>query len=153
MLSSYVAVLSSNARRATIPSPHHTSGAGFESSAYMPLLFCFPFLAPLLRLLAALFPDHRLRRLRSARQVIMDSTSRLIKRHRLYMAGQVRCLEAFAASRQASMKKPSNRVVLTHIKCRRALIVQQEYRGRMAVATTAPALRLVAACCQAASWT
>ncbi len=69
--------------------PPRSACTGFESSVYMPLLFCFPFLAPLLRPLAALFPDLRLRRLRSARQVIMDSAFRLIKRQRLYMASQV----------------------------------------------------------------
>ena len=62
----------------------------------MPLLFCFPFLAPLLRPLAALLPDLRLRRLRSARQVIMDTAVRLIKRQRLYMASQVTWLSTQA---------------------------------------------------------
>lgn len=55
----------------------------------MPLLFCFPVLAPLLRPLAALFPDKRLGRLRQARSVIIETASKLIKRHRLFLAAQV----------------------------------------------------------------
>ncbi len=63
--------------------------AGFDSSFYMPLLFIFPILAPLLRPLAAVFPDKRLRRLREARHVIMSTAFDLIKRQRLFMAAQV----------------------------------------------------------------
>ena len=65
------------------------STAGFGSSIYMPLLFCFPALAPLLRPLAAVFPDSRLRRLRKARMVLMNTTFHLIDRQRIFMADQV----------------------------------------------------------------
>ena len=56
----------------------------------MPLLFCFPALAPLLRPLAAVFPDARLKRLRKARMVVMNTTFQLIARERKFTAGQVR---------------------------------------------------------------
>ena len=70
------------------------SAAGFQSSIYMPLLFCFPALAPLLPPLAAVFPDARLKRLRKARMVVMNTTFQLIARQRKYMAGQVRqCMD------------------------------------------------------------
>lgn len=71
----------------------------------MPLLFIFPILAPLLRPLAAVFPDKRLRKLREARHVIMSTAFDLIKRQRFFMAAQVarprqlRIVRSFAPAR------------------------------------------------------
>ena len=63
--------------------------AGFGSSMYMPLLFFFPILKPLLCALAAVAPDRGLRRLRAARAVILDTGLSLLRAHRAFLASEV----------------------------------------------------------------
>ena len=63
--------------------------AGFGSSMYMPLLFFFPFMAPVLRVLASLAPDRGLRRLKAARAVILQTGLSLLRAHRAFLAEEV----------------------------------------------------------------
>ena len=61
-------------------------GAGLTFSWWSPLLFLFPFTAPLVRPLAAALPDAGFRRILAARRTIKDVAFRLIAAHRAFLA-------------------------------------------------------------------
>ena len=58
-------------------------------SAYTPMMFLFPFTAPLVRVLAKAFPDRSLRKMKHSREVIVGSVADLIKQHRRVLAEEV----------------------------------------------------------------
>ena len=58
-------------------------------SAYTPVMFLFPFTAPLVRVLASAFPDASLRRMKRSREVIVGSVADLIRQHRKVLAEEV----------------------------------------------------------------
>ncbi|CAL8467004.1 g6540 [Coccomyxa elongata] len=62
----------------------------FAFSAYSPLIFLFPFMAPVLRVVAGVFPDKGLLNMKRARRVIVDEVAALIRQRRLVLAEEVR---------------------------------------------------------------
>ena len=58
-------------------------------SAYTPIMFLFPFTAPLVRVLARAYPDKSLRRMKASREVIVGSVADLIRQHRTVLAEEV----------------------------------------------------------------
>ena len=56
-------------------------GAAFSFSAWAPMMFLFPFLAPMVRLLAFVLPDKGLLKMKAARRTIVDAVSTLIQEH------------------------------------------------------------------------
>ena len=56
--------------------------AVFTFSAWAPVMFLFPFLAPLVRLLAFALPDKGLLRMKAARGTIVNAVGTLIQEHR-----------------------------------------------------------------------
>lgn len=58
-------------------------------SAYTPIMFLFPFTAPLVRVLARELPDGSLRKMMASRKVVVDSVADLIRQHRKVMAEEV----------------------------------------------------------------
>ena len=58
-------------------------GAAFSFSAWAPVMFLFPFLAPMVRLLAFALPDRGLLKMKAARRTIVDTVSTLIQEHRV----------------------------------------------------------------------
>ncbi len=64
--------------------------AALTFSWWSPLLFLFPFTAPVVRPLAAKLPDAGFRRILAARKTIRDVALRLIGTHRRFLA-QVLC--------------------------------------------------------------
>ncbi|CAL5225498.1 g8326 [Coccomyxa viridis] len=55
----------------------------FSFSAWAPVMFLFPFLAPMVRLLAFALPDRGLLKMKAARRTIVDTVSTLIQEHRV----------------------------------------------------------------------
>jgi hypothetical protein len=55
-------------------------------------MFLFPFTAPLVRRLAAAFPDAGVQRLKAARHTIVDTVAALIQQHRQTLAAEVTLL-------------------------------------------------------------
>ena len=56
--------------------------AAFSFSTWAPVMFLFPFLAPMVRLLAFVLPDKGLLKMKAARRTIVDAVSTLIQEHR-----------------------------------------------------------------------
>ena len=56
--------------------------AAFSFSAWAPVMFLFPFLAPLVRVLAYLLPDKGVLRLKAARATIVSIVASLIREQR-----------------------------------------------------------------------
>ena len=56
--------------------------AAFTFSAWAPVMFLFPFLAPLVRVLAYLLPDRGVLRIRAARATIVGIVASLIREQR-----------------------------------------------------------------------
>ena len=63
--------------------------AAMNFSAYTPIMFLFPFTAPLVRVLASFLPDKSLRRMKASREVIVGSVADLIRQHRTVLAEEV----------------------------------------------------------------
>ena len=63
--------------------------AVFAFSSYSIFMFFFPFLAPVIRRLAMIFPDKGLLRQKHNRKVIVDTVSGLIEQHRATLANEV----------------------------------------------------------------
>ncbi len=63
--------------------------AVFAFSAYSPLIFLFPFMAPVLRVVAGVFPDNGLLKMKRARRVIVDEVAALIRQRRVALAEEV----------------------------------------------------------------
>ena len=61
-------------------------------SWWSPLLFLFPFTAPIVRPLAAKLPDVGFRRILGARKTIRDVALRLIAKHRRFLEQVLSCL-------------------------------------------------------------
>lgn len=66
--------------------------AAFSFSAWAPVMFLFPFLAPMVRLLAFVLPDKGLLRMKAARRTIVDAVSALIQEHRVKLEVVLRSL-------------------------------------------------------------
>ena len=66
------------------------AATAFNFSAYTPIMFLFPFTAPLARRLAAYYPDAGIQRFRDARHTIVDTVSDLIQQHRRALAAEAR---------------------------------------------------------------
>ncbi len=62
---------------------HHCVCAAFSFSVYAMFLVLFPFLAPLIKLIAHHFPDKGLQRVRQGRQVVIDIVKKLMADRRL----------------------------------------------------------------------
>ena len=56
--------------------------AAFSFSAWAPVMLLFPFLAPLVRVLAYLMPDRGVLRMKAARATIVSIVASLIRRQR-----------------------------------------------------------------------
>ena len=63
--------------------------AVFNFSAYSPFIFLFPFMAPLLRVLAATFPDKGLLKMKRSREIIIEEVATLIRQRRLALNEEV----------------------------------------------------------------
>ncbi|EIE26674.1 cytochrome P450 [Coccomyxa subellipsoidea C-169] len=61
----------------------------FNFSAYSPFIFLFPFMAPLLRVLAATFPDKGLLKMKRSREIIIEEVAALIRQRRLALNEEV----------------------------------------------------------------
>lgn len=59
--------------------------AAFSFSAWAPLMFLFPFLAPAVRLAAFLLPDAGLLKMKAARRTIVHAVGSLISDHRAFL--------------------------------------------------------------------
>jgi hypothetical protein len=63
--------------------------AAFSFSSYSIVMFFFPLLAPIIRLIALAFPDKGLIKQKYNRKVIVDTVSFLIEQHRAVLASEV----------------------------------------------------------------
>jgi hypothetical protein len=63
--------------------------AVFAFSAYSPFIFLFPFMAPLLRVVAGVFPDRGLLKMKRSREIVIDEVAALIRKRRLALNEEV----------------------------------------------------------------